>query len=232
MTLKEQKNKPTIYSLVDNEKWKPIWGYPGYEVSNYGRVISHWKMRGGSKKGRVLDGHPNARVPNVDSGKDFNFIDPSYTKFIGTQESPNTKRKRGYIKVLLNRDKLLKESHPISHYNKIKEGEPTKFGIYKAHFPMHKLVMWHFSWLDYKPEQIGISKEEWLSMPERAKVIIRQSLEINHIDHDPTNNKLSNLEWVTKVENSQAYKNSDKYAEYHKRIVGVSTILEKRRNIL
>ena len=82
-----------------------------------------------------------------------------------------------------------------------------------------------------KENQIGISKEEWLSMPERAKVIIRQSLEINHIDHNPTNNKLSNLEWVTKVENSQAYKDSDKYAEYVKETYGVSTILEKRKNI-
>ena len=219
MTLKEQKNKPTIYSLVDNEKWKPIWGYPGYEVSNYGRVISHWKMD--RRKGQRADG---------------NYIEPSYIRFIGSPESKTPKKgkgkKAGYVQVLLGRDKLLKESHPISHYNKIKEGEPTKFGIYKAHFPMHKLVMWHFSWLDYKPEQIGISKEEWLSMPERAKVIIRQSLEINHIDHDPTNNKLSNLEWVTKVENSQAYKNSDKYAEYVKGTYGVSTILEKRRNIL
>jgi hypothetical protein len=219
MTLKEQKNKPTIYSLVDNEKWKPIWGYPGYEVSNYGRVISHWKMIG---RGR---GQPAGYK-----------LDPSYTRFIGSPESKTPKKgkgkKAGYVQVLLGRDKLLKESHPISHYNKIKEGEPTKFGIYKAHFPMHKLVMWHFSWLDYKPEQIGISKEEWLSMPERAKVIIRQSLEINHIDHNPTNNKLSNLEWVTKVENSQAYKDSDKYAEYVKETYGVSTILEKRRNIL
>jgi hypothetical protein len=51
-------------------------------------------------------------------------------------------------------------------------------------------------------------------MGERAKEIIRQSLEINHIDHDVTNNKLSNLEYVTKVENSQAYRDSDKFQEY------------------
>ena len=195
-----------IYSLVDNERWKPIWGYPGYEVSDYGRVISHWKMRGGSKKGGV---------PNT--GKDFNFIDPSYTKFIGT------KKKKDYVITTLGRDATLKESHPVSHYNKIKEGRPDKNGIWYIRFPMHKLVMWHFNWLDDNPEQIGISKEEWLSMPERARVIIRQSLEINHIDHNPSNNKLSNLEWVTKVENSQAYKDSDKYAEYIKGTYGVAT---------
>ena len=204
-----------IYSLVDNERWKPIWGYPGYEVSDYGRVISHWKMRGGSKKGRVLNGHSKARVPNT--GKDFNFIDPSYTKFIGTQ------KKKDYVLATLGRNNTLQESHPISHYNKIKEGEPNKHGIWYTGFPIHKLVIWHFNWLDDNPEQIGISKEEWLSMPERARVIIRQSLEINHIDHNHANNKLSNLEWVTKVENAQAYKDSDKYAEYVKGTYGVAT---------
>ena len=214
MTLKEQKNKPTIYSLVDDEQWKPIWGYPGYEVSDYGRVISHWKMLG---KGL---------------GKcDGKALDPSYTRFVGNPESKTVRKKAGYIQVPLGRDITLQESHPISHYNKIKEGNPNKFGIWVAKFPVHKLVMWHFNWIDDNPEQIGISKEEWLSMPERAKVIIRQSLEINHIDHNPTNNKLSNLEWVTKVENSQAYKDSDKYAEYVKETYGVSTILEKRKNI-
>ena len=186
-----------IYSLVDNERWKPVWGYPGYEVSSLGRVISHWKMKGGSGG---------------------NVLDVSYTRFIGTPEKGKSKKKRGYIIVDLGRDVTLQESHPISHYNKLVEGKPNKFGKWIASFPMHKLVMWHFNWLDDKPEQIGISKEEWLSMPERARVIIRQSLEINHIDHDPTNNKLSNLEWVTKVENAQAYKYSDKYAEYKEKL--------------
>jgi hypothetical protein len=195
-----------IYSLVDDERWKPIWGYPGYEVSDLGRVISHWKMKG---EGRGKCGGT--------------ALDPSYTRFVGTPEKGKSKKKRGYIQVPLGRDNTLQESHPISHYNKLKEGRPTKFGMWVAKFYVHKLVMWHFNWLDDKPEQIGISKEEWLSMPERAKVIIRQSLEINHIDHDPTNNKLSNLEWVTKVENSQAYKDSDKYAEYLKGTYGVAT---------
>ena len=194
-----------IYSLVDDEKWKPIWGYPGYEVSDYGRVISRWKMD--RRKGQRADG---------------NYIEPSYSRFIGSPESKTVRKKTSYIQVPLGRDVTLQESHPISYYNKIREGRPTKFGIWVAHFPMHKLVMWHFNWIDDNPEQIGISKEEWLSMPERAKVIIRQSLEINHIDHNPTNNKLSNLEWVTKVENSQAYKDSDKYAEYVEGTYGVA----------
>ena len=42
-------------------------------------------------------------------------------------------------------------------------------------------------------------------MPERAKQIIRECMEINHIDHDQENNAVWNLEYVTKVENIAAY---------------------------
>ena len=184
-----------IYSLVDDEQWKPVWGFPGYEISSYGRCASHWKMRGGK-----------------DSGG--NYIDESYTRFIGTPESKNTSKKRGYIKTTLRRPYGLEESHPLSHYNKLSEGKPDWVGMVRVTMVVHKLVMWHFNYLDDNPEQIGITIDEWESMPERAKEIIRQSLEINHIDHDVTNNKLSNLEYVTKVENSQAYRDSDKFQEY------------------
>jgi len=181
-----------IYSPVDDEQWKPVWGFPGYEISSHGRCASHWKMRGGK-----------------DSGG--NYIDKSYTRFIGgTAKS----KKKPYMMLHLRRPYGLEESHPLTHYNKLTEGKPDGVGVVRVTMPMHKLVIWHFNYLDDNPEQIGITTDEWWDMPERAKEIIRQSLEINHIDHDPTNNKLSNLEYVTKVENSQAYRDSDKFQEY------------------
>ena len=177
-------------SLVDDEQWKPLWGFPGYKISSYGRCVSHWKMRGGSISGG-------------------NYIDESYTRFIGSTH-------RGYINASLRRPYGLEESHPLSHYNKLTEGKPDRVGMVRVIIPIHKLVMWHFNYLDDNPEQIGITKDEWKSMPERARVIIRQSLEINHIDHNKTNNRLDNLEYVTKVENSQAYRDSDKFQKYMK----------------
>jgi len=191
-----------IYSLIDDEEWKPVWGFPGYDISNHGRCISHWKMDR-RKAGERCNG---------------NYIDESYTRFIGTPESKNTSKKRGYIRTALRRPYGLEESHPLSYYNKLSEGIPDRTGMVRVVMPMHKLVMWHFNYLDDNPEQIGITTDEWESMPERAKEIIRQSLEINHIDHNPTNNKLSNLEYVTKVENSQAYRDSDKFQEYKQRL--------------
>jgi hypothetical protein len=139
---------------------------------------------------------------------DGNYIDESYTRFIGRTQ------KRGYLMAALRRPYGLEESHPLSHYNKLTEGKPDKVGMVRVSMPVHKLVMWHFNYLDDNPQQIGITKDEWFSMPERARVIIRQSLEINHIDHDPTNNRLDNLEYVTKVENTQAYRNSDKFKKH------------------
>ena len=183
----------TIYSLVDNEEWKPIWGFPGYKISSYGRCVSHWKMD--RRKTQRCDG---------------NYIDESYTRFIGTVG----KRSRDCKTAQLRRPYGLEESHPLSYYNKLSEGKPDKLGVVRVGMPIHKLVMWHFNYLDDNPEQIGITTDEWLSMPERARVIIRQSLEINHIDHNHDNNRLDNLEYVTKVENSQAYRDSDKFQKY------------------
>jgi hypothetical protein len=184
-----------IYSLIDNEEWKPVWGFPGYKISNHGRCISHWKMD--RRKGQRCNG---------------NYIDESYTRFIGSSKCG----KDAYVQASLRRPDELQESYPLSHYNKLSEGIPDKVGMVRVHMPIHKLVMWHFNYLDDNPEQIGITTDEWESMPDRAKVIIRQSMEINHIDHDVTNNRLDNLEYVTKVENSQAYRDSDKFQEYLK----------------
>ena len=183
-----------IYSLVDDEAWKPIWGFPGYDISSYGRCISHWKID--RRKGQRCNG---------------NYLDESYSRFIGGGID-----KEGYKRVSLRRPYGLEESHPLLYYNKLTEGKPDKVGMVRVHVPMHKLVMWHFNYLNDNPEQIGITMDEWKSMPQRAKDIIMQSMEINHIDHDKTNNRLDNLEYVTKMENSQAYRDSDKFKEYMK----------------
>tara|TARA_Y100000310_G_scaffold295408_1_gene326696 strand:+ start:185 stop:754 length:570 start_codon:yes stop_codon:yes gene_type:complete len=186
-----------IYSLVDDEEWKPIWGFPGYEISSYGRCISHWKMD--RRKGQRCDG---------------NFLDKSYIRFIGGTSN------KGYIHVALRRPSGLEESHPLSYYNKLTEGTVDKVGMKRSTMPVHKLVMWHFNYLDDNSEQIGITKDEWQSMPQRAKDIILQSMEINHIDHNHTNNRLDNLEYVTTMENAQAYRDSDKFKEYMERVSG------------
>ena len=64
---------------------------------------------------------------------------------------------------------------------------------------IHKLLAnTHMSVDDFPPERIaGV----YADLPEEVKQWIRETVVINHIDHDPTNNDISNLEYVTPREN-------------------------------
>ena len=64
---------------------------------------------------------------------------------------------------------------------------------------IHKLVAnTHMPVDNFPPERIaGV----YAYLPEEVKQWIRETVIINHIDHDPTNNDISNLEYVTPREN-------------------------------
>ena len=67
---------------------------------------------------------------------------------------------------------------------------------------VHKLVMEAFCPMDeFPPDRL---KEDWNSIPESAKTWIKETVYINHIDHDPSNNRVDNLEYVTPRENIRA----------------------------
>ena len=54
---------------------------------------------------------------------------------------------------------------------------------------------------DYPPDRL---KDCWNDIPEDAKTWIKQTVTINHKDHNPSNNRLDNLEYVTQRENARA----------------------------
>lgn len=112
------------------EVWKDVEGYPGYQVSNMGRVKSLVKAY--RREDIILKGSPNTT---------------------------------GYILVQL---------YP----------EPRK----RKSLLVHRLVM-----LTFQPNPM------------------MDELEVNHKDLDTTNNKMSNLEWVTQKENKEHYQASDKF---------------------
>lgn len=115
---------------MEEEIWKAIDGYPGYEVSSLGRVKSLVKAY--RREEIILKGSPNTT---------------------------------GYILVQL---------YP----------EPRK----RKSLLVHRLVM-----LTFQPNPM------------------MDELEVNHKDLDTTNNKMSNLEWVTQKENKDHYLASDKF---------------------
>ena len=131
---------------------------------------------------------------------------------IGTPKIQKGKLNGSYHESSISRKKELAITHPIAHYHKISEGVEYKT-TFRIQITTHKLVMWHFRPIDNHPEDIGLSMTEWLSLSHRAREIIKHGLQINHKDHDPSNNKLSNLEWCTTIENNQAYRDSDKFVK-------------------
>jgi hypothetical protein len=83
-------------------------------------------------------------------------------------------------------------------YSKVRNSDPNVRKVCSV----HKLVMEAFRPMDeYPPDRL---KDCWNDIPEDAKTWIKQTVTINHIDHDPSNNCVDNLEYTTQRGNSRA----------------------------
>lgn len=136
--------------------------------------------------------------------------DPSY-KYIMTLTKASSVDDHLYVKFVFPNDffvNTLLEGHV---YNKTKNNKTTK-----KRMNIHQLVMNTFKPIDeYPPKSLKLC---WDKIPKEAKNWIKQTVFINHIDHDPTNNTLENLEYVTPQENTRKalkhYGGSFKRIEY------------------
>jgi hypothetical protein len=75
---------------------------------------------------------------------------------------------------------------------------------------VHQIVMETFCPIDENPP---VPIEEWKQTPESIKQIVRECIFINHKDHDFTNNRLDNLEYVTPRQNTR--KAVEHYGKQH-----------------
>lgn len=102
--------------------------------------------------------------------------------------------------------------------------QKTSKTSYKVKMCVHKMVMDTFKpIMKFPPERL---KPFWKDTPHEVKKYISECIIIHHIDHDPTNNKLDNLIYVTPRENSREAK-----AFYGGNAANKSKVLNKKQMI-
>ena len=163
------------------EEWRTLVvdgkEHPWYSISNLGNVRSHLQNRSLGRRGFDKSYNPN-------SYKDL---------------SPNIKKnKDGSIRSLIVNIHFPEDFFEDYQYSKRHSNCPTV----QRKCSVHELVMAAFRPMDeYPPDRL---KDCWDNIPEDAKTWIKEAVIINHIDHDPSNNCVDNLEYVTPRENSRA----------------------------
>ena len=151
--------------------------HPWYSVSNFGRVRSHLQVVSRGPKGFTT------------------FYNPNFHKDLKLRKVKNRNGSLSKMSVTLQFPEDFFEDY---QYRRKRDTDPNT----NKPCDLHKLVMAAFRPMDdYPPDKL---KDCWNDIPEDAKTWIKQTVTINHIDHDPTNNHVDNLEYVTQRENSRA----------------------------
>lgn len=162
------------------EEWKTVRLRNGkqnkwYSISNHGNLVSHFK---------------NKSMGNLGFDRSYDPVSRRKIKF-----STKINKTSGSVKCLYV--KLTCPPDLFENYNYFVSSNSTN--ILKEVFA-HQLVMWTFKPMDtHPPDRL---EPYWNDIPEPVKLWIKDCSLINHIDHDPTNNHIDNLEWATPEENS------------------------------
>ena len=161
------------------EEWRTIViddkEHPWYSVSNFGNVRSH------------------LRQESLGIGKGCRTIyDPNFYKDLSLVK--NKQRSNSHYKMMVSlyfpEDFFEDYQYHTANTNRCKKCS------------VHELVMGAFRPMDeYPPDRL---KDCWDDIPEDAKTWIKQTVVIDHIDHDPSNNRVDNLRYVTPRENARA----------------------------
>ena len=66
----------------------------------------------------------------------------------------------------------------------------------------HRACKIAFEPLETNYWELGLTEDDWDSMTPKAKQILEDSLDVDHVDSNTSNNHISNLKWITSLENS------------------------------
>lgn len=162
---------------LPGEIWKPAWidliQIPGYYISNYGRVKS------------TLTSY---KIGNRFSGTSFNGPEKLMKLVVDRNNDGSPKCQRVNLSM---------ESNMFEYSYANSSSCSTRRVRRKAH--VHRLVMDTFRPIfDHPPERL---KPFWDELHHEVKLFIYECINIDHKDHDPTNNNLENLHYVTPREN-------------------------------
>ena len=162
------------------EEWRTVVihgkEHPWYSVSNFGNVRSHLKQKSLGNKGSCT------------------IYDPNFYRDL----SPSKVGQKDNYKHLSFKLNFPEDFFEDYQYSKRHNSSSTV----QKNSSVHNLVMAAFRPMDeYPPDRL---KDCWNGVPEDAKTWIKQTVTINHIDHDPFNNCVDNLEYVTPRENTRA----------------------------
>ena len=163
------------------EEWRPIVvdgkEHPWYSISNLGNVRSH--LQNISLGARGFDRSCN----------------PNFYKDLTPVEQKNRDRSISCLRIHFSFPEDFFEDY--QYVSKAKSNSTVQKTCL-----VHELVMEAFRPMDdYPPDRL---KDCWNDIPEDAKTWIKDTVVINHKDHDPSNNCLDNLEYVTQKENARA----------------------------
>ena len=163
------------------EEWKTVViggkEHPWYSVSNLGNVRSH--------------------LQNISLGyRGFNkSYNPNFYKDLSLSLKKHGNGSPSKVVVNLQFPKDFFGDYQYAKSSKSSSTVSRKCSI-------HQLVMEAFFPMDkFPPDRL---KDCWDDIPEDAKTWIKETVTIDHIDHNPSNNRLDNLRYVTPKENTRA----------------------------
>ena len=251
---KKGSTKRSLESIsLSGEIWKSIVVdgkvHPWYSVSTMGRVASHF-----GNKPKAASKYVPGRGAGF-KGWDRSY-DPEYCRLIkpapSYKNNHDSNKRNVYGNKLKVGDKIIMCTRatirfPWDFFKDINMyGSEYQYPIQglegnmngkccQRTMAIHKLVAnTHMPVDDFPPERIA---DTYDSLSESVKQWIRETVVINHINHDPTDNRIENLEYVTPRENT--HKAIEMYGgdfipdKYSKKIKKSSTIQKvKPVNIL